>query len=123
MASRKIVLHCDVPARDILCAAIREYAHAAWPPGGSECAQTARYTLLELAADIDAGISADSAAVEISKRPKAMIRAAIDYYFNRQDDACGTTSMNQRALFDSLLDEVPVSLADIEAAAAADRAG
>jgi hypothetical protein len=123
MASRKIVLHCDVPARDILCAAIREYAHAAWPPGGSECAQTARYTLLELAADIDAGISADSAAVEISKRPKAMIRAAIDYYFNRQDDACKTSSVHQRELFVSLLDEKTVGVDDMEAAVAADRAG
>ncbi|MGB5439338.1 MAG: hypothetical protein WBN57_09115 [Gammaproteobacteria bacterium] len=106
-----------------MCAAIREYAHAAWPPGGSECAQTARYTLLELAADIDAGISADSAAVEISKRPKAMIRAAIDYYFNRQDDACKTSSVHQRELFVSLLDEKTVGVDDMEAAVAADRAG
>ena len=123
MASRKIVLCCDVPTRDILYAAIREYAHAAYPQGGTECAQLARYTLLELAAEINAGISADKRSVEISKRPKAMVRAALEYYFNRQDDACGTTSMHQRALFDSLLDEVPVSLADVEAAAAADRAG
>ena len=123
MASRKIVLHCDVPVRDVLCAAIREYAHAAYPQGGSECAQTARYTLLELAADIHAGISADSTSVEISKRPKAMVRAAIGYYFNRQDDACRTTSVHQRELFFSLLDEKPVGIVDIEAAVAADRAG
>ncbi len=122
MASRKIVLRCDVPARDILCAAIREYAHAAYPQGGSECAQLARYTLLQLADEINAGISADKTSVEISKRPKAMIRAAVEYYFNRQDDGCDTTSRHQRELFDSVLNGESVSLVEIEAAVANDRA-
>jgi hypothetical protein len=54
MATRKIVLCCDIPVRDILCAAIREYAHAAYPEGGSDCAQLAPYTLLELAAAVAA---------------------------------------------------------------------
>lgn len=123
MASRKILLRCDVPTRDILCSAIREYAFAAYPPGGSECAQLARYTLMELAAEIDAGISADNISVEISKRPKPMIKAALEYYFNRQDDACGTTSLHQRELFVSLLNGEPVSRVGMEAAVAADKSG
>ena len=49
MAAKKITLQCDVPVRDIVCSAIRDYARAAYPEGGSECAQVARYTLLELA--------------------------------------------------------------------------
>ena len=123
MASRKILLRCDVPTRDILCGAIREYAFAAYPPGGSECAQLARYTLMELAAEIDAGISADIASVEISKRPKPMIKTALEYYFNRQDDACGTASLHQRELFISLLEGEPVSRVEMEAAVAADKSG
>ena len=121
MASRKkIKLCCDVTVRDVLCTAIREYAHAAYPEGGSECAQVARYTLLELAADIDAGIAEDNETVEVSKRPRAMVKAALEYYFNRADAAQGLTSSHQRALFDGLLQEQKVTCSDLEAAMAAD---
>ncbi len=121
MASRKkIKLCCDVTVRDVLCTAIREYAHAAYPEGGSECAQAARYTLLELAADIDAGITDDNETVEVSKRPRAMVKAALEYYFNRADEVQGLTSSHQRALFDGLLQEQKVTCSDLEAAMAAD---
>lgn len=117
---RKIKLGCDVIIKDILCHAIREYAHAAYPESGSECAQVARYTLLELAAEIDAGISADNETIEVSKRPKAMVKAALEYYFNCADEKQGLTSLHQRALFDSLLQEQPVTRSELEAAITAD---
>jgi len=123
MASRSITLHCDVPVRDIVCSAIRSYALAAYPEGGSECAQVARYTLQQLAVAIEAGITPDSPATEISRRPRAMVKAAFEYYFNCQDDSQGTSSVQQRALFAGLLDERPVTLADVQAAAAMDTAG
>ena len=123
MAARKITLHCDVAIRDILCAAIRDYAHAAYPEGGSECAQLAHYTLLELAAGIGAGITEQNASVEISKRPRAMVKAALEYYFNRMDDAQGTTSTRQRQLFAELLEEKTVTSSDLQAAAASEYAG
>jgi hypothetical protein len=119
-ARKKIKLCCDVIVRDILCTAIREYAHAAYPEGGSECAQVARYTLLELATDIEAGISDENATVEVSKRPKAMVKAALEYYFNRVDEAQGLTTSHQRALFDGLLRGQPVMQSDLDAARAAD---
>ena len=123
-ARKKIKLCCDVIVRDILCTAIREYAHAAYPEGGSECAQVARYTLLELATDIEAGISNENATVEVSKRPKAMVKAALEYYFNRADEAQGQAqdqaSSHQRALFDSLLQGQAVMQADLETARVAD---
>jgi hypothetical protein len=118
--SRKIKICCDVTVRDILCTAIREYAHAAYPDGGSECAQVARYTLLELAADIDAGIDGNNKTVEVSKRPRAMVKAALEYYFNRADEARGSESMHQRALFDSLLQGQKVVSSDLDAAVVAD---
>ena len=109
--------------RDILCTAIREYAHAAYPEGGSDCTQLARYTLLELAAEINAGISAEKTSVEISKRPRAMVKAALEYYFNRQDETCCAASRHQRELFVSLLNGEPVTRIELEAAVAVDRAG
>ena len=123
MAARKITLHCDVTVKHIACTAIRDYAHAAYPEGGSECAQVARYTLLELAADIDAGITDHSETIEISKRPRAMVKAAIEYYFNRMDEARGVASTHQRSLFLELLEGRTVTSSDLQAAAAADNAG
>lgn len=120
MAARKITFHCDVTVRDIVCKAIREYAHAAYPDGGSECAQVARYTLLELAADIEAGISEHNQSVEISKRPRAMVKAAFEYYFNRMDEVEGTTSTHQRQLFAELLEEKTVTTSELQAAVARD---
>lgn len=119
-ARKKIKLCCDVTVRDILCTAIREYAHAAYPEGGSECAQVARYTLLELAADIEAGINSENETVEVSKRPKAMVKAALEYYFNRADEMQGLKSSHQRALFECLLQEQMVTQSALEAAMAAD---
>ena len=120
MAARKIVLHCDVTVGDIVCTAIRDYAHAAYPVGGSECAQVARYTLLELAADIDAALTDQRPAVEISKRPRAMVKAAFEYYFNRMDEARGGTSAHQRQLFAGLLEEKTVTMSELQAAVARD---
>ena len=122
-ARKKIKLCCDASVRDILCTAIREYAHAAYPEGGSECAQLARYTLLELAAGIEAGLSGENKSIEVSKRPMAMVRAALEYYFNRADEAQGLTSIHQRALFDNLLQQQPVKQSDLDAAMAADAQG
>ena len=122
-ARKKIKLCCDASVRDILCTAIREYAHAAYPEGGSECAQLARYTLLELAAGIEAGLSGENKSIEVSKRPMAMVRAALEYYFNRADEAQGLTSIHQRALFDNLLQQQPVKQSDLDAAVAADADG
>jgi hypothetical protein len=123
MAAKKITLHCDVPVRDIVCSAIRDYARAAYPQGGSECAQVARYTLLELADEIQAGINNESHAVEISRRPRAMVKAAFEYYFNRLDETEGATFNRQRQLFNELLGEQPLTFADLQAAAEEDRAG
>jgi hypothetical protein len=58
--------------------------------------------------------------VEVSKRPRAMVKAALEYYFNRADAAQGLTSSHQRALFDGLLQEQKVTCSDLEAAMAAD---
>ena len=94
MASRTLVLHCDNSIREILSRAIREYAHAAYPEGGSECAQVARYTLLNV--------------------------AAMDYHFDLIDAASGHGSAAQRELFAGLLKGEAITVGDLDAARAAD---
>jgi len=123
MPSATITLQCDVVVKEILCRAIREYAHAAYPEGGSDCAQVARYTLLELAQEIDDGITPDNQRVAISRRPRAMLKAAIEYFFGRQDAAAGTGSVRQRDLMNGMLRGGLVTRAELAAAHAADHAG
>ena len=124
MAAGKLNLTCDGAVRDILCGAIRDYACAAYPEGGSDCAQVARYTLLELAGQIEAGIGSELSTLAISRRPRAMIRAAVQYHYDRVDaqHTDGSLSLHQRALFESLLREIPVTRDSLEAAVVADRA-
>jgi len=121
MVAVKLALACDGAVRDILCLAIRDYARAAYPQGGSDCAQVARYTLLELADEIEAGIAGELSTIQISRRPRAMIRAAVQYHFDRVDAKQGGTSARQRALFDELLREIPVTRDRLETAIAADQ--
>ncbi len=122
MVTTKINLQCDVQVRDIVCAAIRDYARAAYPEGGSDCAQVARSALLDLAAQIEAGIHAGSEAVLISRRPRAMVKAAFSWYYDRLDAEQGGDSIRQRECLQSLLRGQPVRRADLDAARAADHA-
>ncbi len=122
MAAGTITIACDDEVRDILCRAIRDYAFAAYPRGGSDCAQVARYTLLELASQIETGIAGGRVTVEISKRPRAMIKAAVQYHFDRADMDNGAGSQRQRELFTELLHGIPVTRDRLAAAIAADRA-
>jgi hypothetical protein len=123
MPPATITLQCDVAVKEILCRAIREYAHAAYPEGGSDCAQVARYTLLELAQQIDAGITPDNQRIVISRRPRAMVRAAIEYFYDRQDAAAGTGSARQRELLKGALQGDVVTREELAAAVAADHSG
>ena len=123
MPPATITLQCDLAVKEILCRAIREYAYAAYPEGGSDCAQVARYTLLELAQQIDAGITPDHPRVEISRRPRTMVKAAITYFFDRQDAGAGTGSVRQRDLLNGMLRGGVVTGDELAAAVAADHAG
>jgi len=120
MASRTLVLHCDNSIREILSRAIREYAHAAYPEGGSECAQVARYTLLNVADDIDAAIESNAGELQVSRRLRTNMKAALDYHFDLIDAASGHGSAAQRELFAGLLKGEAVTVGDLDAARAAD---
>jgi hypothetical protein len=120
MAARILVLHCDNSIREILSRAIREFAHAAYPVGGSECAQVARYTLLNVAADIEDAIESNADEVTVSRRIRPNLKAALDYHFDLIDAASGHGSVQQRELFAGLLKGEVVTVADLEAARTAD---
>ncbi len=120
MAARTLVLHCDNSIREILSRAIREFARAAYPEGGSECAQVARYTLLNVASGIDAAIESNAGEVLLSRRIRPNLKAALDYHFDLNDAASGHGSTVQRGLFAGLLKGEAVNVTDLGAARAAD---
>jgi hypothetical protein len=123
MATKTLSLNCDVAVRDILCTAIREYAWAVYPEGGSECAQVARYTLLQAADSIEAGISESNAEVQVRRRLRTNLKAALEYYFDRLEAQTGRSSLQQRERFAELLNGSPLLADDLDTARQADRAG
>jgi len=60
--------------------AIQLYADAAYPLGGSECAQAARAGLLDTVEKINVQVSQQQNPVTISRRIKTHIKSAIQYY-------------------------------------------
>jgi hypothetical protein len=79
MAGKTLTLSAPPELLNELCIALRLYTDAAWPPGGSECSQAARETMLNTVQRIEASIEAGEPA-SMSRRSRATVRAAIDYY-------------------------------------------
>lgn len=77
---KTISLSGPVPALQTISEVIQHYANAAYPAGGSECAQTARAGLLDTAEKINQQIEQGLMPVTISRRIKSHIKAAIQYY-------------------------------------------
>jgi len=65
----------------LLAEALSSYAHAAYPPGGTECAQVSRETLLTSAREIAAN-AASSHGAELRRRQRSMMKAAVQWYFS-----------------------------------------
>ncbi len=92
MKSKTLELACDRALAATLGEALTAYAHAAYPAGGSDCAQVARETLLETArqcaAHQDGGLS-------VRKRQLAQIRAAVKWYCSENPalDAANSESL------------------------------
>ncbi|MDT8404314.1 hypothetical protein [Sulfuriflexus sp.] len=76
-----IRIECPPPLQAILCEAIREYAAAAYPPGGSECGQVAHAALMEAALKLETDFAAnDGEYAGLNRRLRAQFRAAFQYY-------------------------------------------
>jgi hypothetical protein len=68
--------------RQLLAEAIRSFAHAAYPPGGSDCAQVARETLFTTAETIEYSDAVASA----STRHRVLLRQAAEWYCDNIED-------------------------------------
>jgi hypothetical protein len=64
-----------------LAEALAAYAYAAFPPGGSECAQVSRETLLESARQI-AERAATETGAQLRRRQRKVFRSALQWYFS-----------------------------------------
>lgn len=62
--------------------ALKVYADAAYPPGGSECAQASNQTLKDLAIKI---YNSPTDPFNIKSRQKPMIKAAVRWYYGEDN--------------------------------------
>ena len=81
MKQKTVALDCDHTTAQHIAEAIRAYAHSAFPPGGSDCAQVSREALLD-SASICA--SHESGTLVLRKRQMPQIRAAVNWYFGEE---------------------------------------
>ena len=79
MKGRTLTLCCDGLTSDALAAAIRGFSDAAYPPGGSECAQAARAALLQTAAACEAHQGGN---LMLRKRQLGLLRTSVRWYFS-----------------------------------------
>lgn len=76
MKKRTIGIHAGPRGRAILADAIRCFADAAYPPGGSDCAQVSRETLFTSAAIV----ASNDPVPQVSSRHRVMLRQAAQWY-------------------------------------------
>lgn len=82
---KELLLQCPRSLVDTLCQAINDYAPAAYPPGGSECAQAAREALLNAAQMLAANYDPQLGTTKMSRRIRTHVIAAVDYHFADSD--------------------------------------
>jgi hypothetical protein len=87
MAPKKTIrLPCDPETARAFADAIRRYAEAAYPTGGSECAQVAHQALTDSARTIaEAHRNTEDGTIEFPRRQRTMLKAALDWYLVQAD--------------------------------------
>ena len=96
---KELVLHCPLTVIELVYKAMHAYAQAAYPPGGSECAQSAREALLASAEKLLQEFDATTNTSKLSRRIRAHVKSAIEYYFEQTPGY----SQSQKALVNSVL--------------------
>jgi hypothetical protein len=79
MKKRTLTFSCTDNSCQYLATIIKHYAHAAFPVGGSECAQATRESLVDMAYGLD---STMEISVAINRRQVPMLKSAIKWYFS-----------------------------------------
>ena len=81
MKRKTVLVPCDGLTARALGIAIRAYTAAAYPEGGSECAQVARNVLLDAAASCERHDGGD---LPLRRRQIALLRACVHWYFSEE---------------------------------------
>lgn len=94
--ARTVAIRCDSQTADQLAEAIRGYANAAYPAGGSDCSQVSRNALLDTASLCEAH-STDE--LILRRRQLALLRNGVRWYFSED----GPGDVELRADLEALL--------------------
>jgi len=97
MPGKTFTLDCPPDQASLLAEVLGVYAQAAYPTGGSECAQVARETLLESARTIAAAVAGGRPA-ELRRRQRSHFKAAVSWYFSEEGPGDATRRQSMLAL-------------------------
>ena len=97
-----MTLHAPYPAIELISQAMQTYANAAYPPGGSECAQSAREALLVASDSLIKQFDAATNTSTVSRRLRSHIRAAVEYYFDLMSQQDQYVEFDQTAILSIL---------------------
>jgi len=90
----------DRQVAEQIAQAISSYAYAAYPPGGSECAQASHQSLLDIADKVYQ--SSFGAELILKKRQLPMVKSAINWFYSDDNDHPSTTEVNPAELIATL---------------------
>ena len=97
---KRFQIVCDQDIAVLLATVIRSYGDAAFPPGGSECAQASREALHSIGGNIEDHAARNGALV--SSRQRRLLRSAVNWYFDELE-----ISPRQQQILLGLLDSRP----------------
>jgi hypothetical protein len=95
MRRRVVEVELPAPLAATLAEAVSAYAHAAFPDGGSECAQVSRQALLDTARSC---ATHSGGTLTLRKRQMPQVRAAVEWYFAEADAGLAAQGETLRAL-------------------------
>lgn len=95
MKKRTFIFDGSAGATQAMNAVLNHYANVAYPPGGSDCAATAREAIMEIVDKIT-----QDELCEISRRQRPMLKAAVNWFYRESEyaDMPGNDFMYQRLL-------------------------
>jgi len=97
MADKSFAIAVSQSQAQKIAEAIAVYAHAAYPVGGSDCAQVSRDALLD-SAKAFSSLEADGI-VQVRKRQRRPLKAAVDWYFSLEGPGEHTLGSELSELF------------------------
>lgn len=92
-------LSLDETTADAIATAVFVYADAAYPAGGSECAQASNQSLKQLA---DAIRNSSHIPFSYKKRQRPMLKAAIQWFYSADNPIEHDASIKPETLIDKL---------------------